>query len=643
MAVLVQTGGKIKLTPPEYEQLINYTMLYDFGVENAELAGGWTIYSATVTKNANNISIGSNGVLHTANAIPFTQYKKMYAVGVASADNHAYVCCMANNNSTPLFTPFGTTKGLVGVDLTTALDTYKASLNADNGYSATVYNVFLAKADDINTLCTKAGVTLTDLDTLLADTASLTAIFNSEDAVKYMVAQCTGDFMVGVLNSADAVSILKTSPYLNTVIGNPHWAKFIMMIPTAKELLGYTTLFNDGAFGDYTATYKYRAYGSSYYSGAVYSADENGIYLYSKQTGENGYQIDQAIDFSEYSLMSIKLKAYESTKNDVEIDLGIHSLITSGYGTSTCYFYTYAGDTNYCSYKASELGVGNFALWDISTINDILYATVGKRSGNTDVARSITVDNWYIFKPDDWTTWASLGGVIAPTSLDTLLADSVSMATLMANEEACKYLMGCTGDLMISICNSEVAMNALVNNIAYGYAFNHPVWYKFMTMIPTSLSAMDSVAVTVPTMTGYTTPSGEVIYDSNYVTTGCFAWKVFDKLESGVGRWDSASGTGNHYVGYKFGEDICVYKVRLLNYYEGSTLYGTKVCKIQGSDNGADWVDVTGEITVGQDNDIIIDTPESYRYYRMLSISSYRSDGMIEIFELQFYGKAVTK
>ena len=34
-------GGKIKITPTDYEQLINYTMLYDNGDECEEITGGW--------------------------------------------------------------------------------------------------------------------------------------------------------------------------------------------------------------------------------------------------------------------------------------------------------------------------------------------------------------------------------------------------------------------------------------------------------------------------------------------------------------------------------------------------------------------------------------------------------------------------
>ena len=93
-----------------------------------------------------------------------------------------------------------------------------------------MYDVFLVKADDINTLCEKAGVTPTDLATLIADTTSITAILNSASAVKFMIKNCTGDFMASFIASADCLALLETSPYKTTIQSNDHWAKFLAMV-----------------------------------------------------------------------------------------------------------------------------------------------------------------------------------------------------------------------------------------------------------------------------------------------------------------------------------------------------------------------------------------------------------------------------
>lgn len=659
MAVLVQTGGKIKITPTDYEQLINYTMLYDAGDECEEITGGWTsngfsytgLTIAAATKNANNIySLGATNeinMLGTTNLIDLSEYTKVWqygeAVGTYTSDN-LVLSILNNKNMT-----YGIVYELTSWDTAGEIAVKSLDIEGGNYYvavysagdanrSGKTYAVFLTKSDDINTLCSKAGISApTSLDTLLADTTSLTAIFNSEDAVKFMVKQCTGDFMVGVLNSADAVALLKASPYLNTVVGNPHWAKFMMMIPTAKELLNYTMVYDEGdECTDVTGGWTQSGYNN--HSGATNETATFGTDCISMSCTRTINHTclcgtTNLIDTAQYSKMFSSIRAKTELGN-CAIGLVDNKIFNSR--TSL--------ELTVDAYTNGAIPIGNHC--DVAPINSKkpYYAFV--RLYN-DGVRTQSMDLLYmgLVKEDDWQTLCSKAGVTA-TSLEALVSDSTSMNKIMANEKAVKYLMGCTGDLMVSICNSETAMSALVNNIAYDYAFAHPVWYKFMTMIPTALNAMDSVAVTVPTMTSNTAPSG-VVSTSSYFDSRYDAYKAFDGDAST--RWLTANKVYQATLSYTFPEQIELYRI-VMN--EGSSEPNNTVATfevlVKETDNGEE-VKAGGVYTTDASYgtiDLILDTPVKAKTVTINSLTGRKDTTSIfgvSINVLQFYGKAVTK
>lgn len=97
--------------------------------------------------------------------------------------------------------------------------------------SYSIKHSFLARADDWQALCSKAGISApADLATLIANTTSIAAILANADAVKYMVTYCTGDFMASFSASSACRSALDASPYKAIVTANYHWAKFLAML-----------------------------------------------------------------------------------------------------------------------------------------------------------------------------------------------------------------------------------------------------------------------------------------------------------------------------------------------------------------------------------------------------------------------------
>ena len=418
--------------------------------------------------------------------------------------------------------------------------------------------------------------------------------------------------MVGVLNSTAAKAALAASPHLGKVIANPHWARFMIIL--APELLNYAMLYDNGD-ENIPVTGGWGKWASI---GSAFTVTKGDTLKLQSNAANTGVYVGTANKINTQGYV----KAYTINKQgggeSAYSFFGANTKMTSWgnidaafVDTRTSFAPICVGDINIASMYFG-IGVGSNAMFEIS--------------------------GCYMLKPDPWQTWAAICNITSHTTLDALLADSTAMSTLMASEAASQYLMGCTGDLMVSVCNSETAMTALVNNVAYDYAFAHPVWYKFMTMIPTSLAAMDSVCIKVPTMTSNTTPSGTVIYSSAKGTD--YAWHAFSGTTA---PWSPTNPT-DQYIGYIFDVPILLYRVDITN---GATSNNQLTrFRVQGSNDGTNWADITGVITRsaggGDTTSHIIYTDVAYSGYRVYGSCESSTDNTITIRALQIYGKEVT-
>ena len=478
----------------DYEQIINYTMLYDSGDECSDVSGGWssdgysysTMTIKSGTKNSDNFYVvgASNvmSILGTANTIDLKSYSKLFHKGYANGSYNNDVMCTFVTPSKTISDGYSTAyrwsageKGVAELDLSNINDNAYISVLADaqttrSGYT---YNLFLTKADDITTLCTKAGVSATSLETLLADTNSLSAIFNNEDAVEYMIYNCTGDFMAGVLNSETAVGLLAESPYLNKVVGNEHWAKFIMMLPTANGLLGYRMTYDfgneceevTGGWGKHDATY------STGWTITEATKNSDHILTVGASATINVARTKNLIDFTGYVKLGFVCETV-GTKTTDNVSLDTQTELRLGDGRLVC--------IDVATTDGKEL-----FMTDIDSTGSYYISVLT----SSESSRSAKTYNVFLLRADNFQKWAEFGG-ITPTDLDTLLADSTAMNTLMANQSAVDYLAGCTGDLMVSILNSTVGVEAIIGStLAVQTLTTHPVWKKFIDVIPTSINA----------------------------------------------------------------------------------------------------------------------------------------------------------
>ena len=132
----------------------------------------------------------------------------------------------------------------------------------------------------------------------------------------------------------------------------------------------------------------------------------------------------------------------------------------------------------------------------------------------------------------------------------------------------------------------------------------------------------------IPTMTSNTTPSGEVIYSAQYVSSNDSyrMWKAFDGDSSTMGAFTNAV---DGYLGYKFTSPVCV------KYFECIS-DSTDDFKLQASNDNSEWVDLY-ELT-SNTLSTNVENNNSYLYYRVIQTSKKTYSGGTGFYTLQFYG-----
>lgn len=118
----------------------------------------------------------------------------------------------------------------------------------------------------------------------------------------------------------------------------------------------------------------------------------------------------------------------------------------------------------------------------ITTTKKSTYLDTGLKDASDQ--RGGYVYTFALFKADDWQTWMALGGVAGFDSVDRLVADQTAMNTLLANKEACEFMIEkCTGDVMASAIMSSVFKTALNNSVYKNDVYANEHWAKFLAMV----------------------------------------------------------------------------------------------------------------------------------------------------------------
>ena len=217
------------------------------------------------------------------------------------------------------------------------------------------------------------------------------------------------------------------------------------------------------------------------------------------------------------------------------------------------------------------------------------------------------------------------------TTISQVLADTTTLLALISSNNAADYMARST----------SWASAVVANSTAMGYIGNNDYAADTLLADATWLEAIVNseyielvLNVKVPSMTGYTTPSGQCFASSEY--SGEPAWSPF---QGNGGQWStSASNTSPGYIGYKFTQAV---QIKAL-YVKTRFTSGANTIKLQYSDDNSVWNDTTAVFTptgsYPQETKMAVESNYGehlyWRLYYTANSASYKSTNKI-----QFWGR----
>ena len=241
---------------------------------------------------------------------------------------------------------------------------------------------------------------------------------------------------------------------------------------------------------------------------------------------------------------------------------------------------------------------------------------------------------------DDIQTWLYCANVLnkSYTTISEVVADTTTLNTLIANENANDYLVRST-TFATDICSNESAMTYIgLNDYCANKLLADSTWLK--AICSTSETLLKKVLnVYVPKMRSNTSPSGEAFGSQYYNNMSEYTWyKAMDKDKNTC--WHASVGLSTAQLGYDFGKQVIVKKILLKNRTDSSTASAPKTFSLEGY-NGTSYVKIqdftNNNNNIGGETTYIVNNDESYSKYRLNMTSSYSS--VYALGELQFYGR----
>lgn len=249
----------------------------------------------------------------------------------------------------------------------------------------------------------------------------------------------------------------------------------------------------------------------------------------------------------------------------------------------------------------------NTGTWTISgTVSGQPYST---EAIVVDLAVAVTAniqtipDGSTVTPTDDIQTWLHCAGIYDKnyTTLSEVLADSTTLSTLIADNNAVDYMVRST-TLASGTCADSTAMSYIgLNNYCANTLLADSDWLNAIA----NSTYIDSVLnVKVPTMTSDNTPSGEC-FASGYDThaPNFHPYNAFDGILEVANDYWEQSGTPQQltgaYVGYSFTSDVvlkvCKYKA---SNTQDSPYISAHTISIKGSADKSTWSNALGTQSV---------------------------------------------
>lgn len=228
------------------------------------------------------------------------------------------------------------------------------------------------------------------------------------------------------------------------------------------------------------------------------------------------------------------------------------------------------------------------------------------------------------------------------TTMSGLLADSTTLLAVMSSNNAVDYLVRSTG-FASDICANSTAMTDIgANNYCADTLLDDSTW---LNAICNSAYFESVLNVKVPTMTSNTAPYGKVSVNSAYGTNqGYHAFDGNSETYWMCGNLANPSQSATGWISYGFTNPTKVKSFKIVNAY-----YPITSISIKGSNDGTNWSEAIWSKTYSVSQAIktieeSFDNSNYYLYYKV-DLTSYNTSsssgvGVIQLFKLQFYGRA---
>ena len=259
---------------------------------------------------------------------------------------------------------------------------------------------------------------------------------------------------------------------------------------------------------------------------------------------------------------------------------------------------------------------------------------------------------------DEWNnmnTWEKLLDI--GFTLEEIANNEIVLSKALNNENDIQYMLQNTETVMPTIVNSKIAMKYIVNTESikkriFGDTDENisvnSTWISAILNSENAIAALDETSpITVPNMTGATTPSGEA--KASAETSDHPAHYAFN-TNTGMFYYDwLAYGGTNNWIQYRFTSPILVYKFFMQNQNanDGMTCSPAEF-SLLGSNDGENW-DNLGDYTNNNYSSsasktyITKNISKKYLYYRIFIKTAKMANGTdssyTRLLRLQFYGK----
>ena len=244
---------------------------------------------------------------------------------------------------------------------------------------------------------------------------------------------------------------------------------------------------------------------------------------------------------------------------------------------------------------------------------------------------SLIPDGSTVTPTDDIQTWLQCAGIFNKTytTISEVLLDTTTLLALISDNNAADYMARST-TWANAVVADQTAMGYIGNNdYCADKLLSNSTW---LTAICDSTYFESVLNVKVPAMTSDTTPSGQVIYSSQY--SSYYGYLAFKGTHATASGWSpSNNNTRGEWLGYIFTESVKVHKAYINNEDRGGEV------SIQGSNDGTTWTDIKTGITLNTNRTRVtvnFTNSSSYNRYRII----FTSDSTRPVVsELQFYGR----